>query len=135
VANSFPIRFKPFSKIQAMSQNTSVNFELTDTSGNYVQANYICVAIAGSVNGIGYVEVSLSSINAVNKTFDNNASGTLGGIAVPMEKFEVVLPTPLTCSSITLTQRGTGTGLTGLVIYGVYKEENTLKARSRFGGV
>jgi hypothetical protein len=134
VANSFPIRFKPFSKVQAMSQNTSVNFELTDTSGNYVQANYICVAIAGSVNALGYVEVSLSSINAVNKTFDNNASGTLGGIVVPMEKFEVVLPTPLTCSSITLTQRSTGT-YTGLVIYGVYKEENTLKSRSRFGGV
>ena len=134
MANSFPIRFKPFSKHQGMSQNTSVNFELTDTSGNYVQANYICVAIAGSVNALGYVEVSLSSINGVTKSFGNDASGTLGGIAVPMEKFEVVLPTPLTCSSITLTQRSTGT-YTGLVTYGVYKEENTLKARSRFGGV
>ncbi len=134
MANSFPIRFKPFSKHQGMSQNTSVNFEFTDTSGNYVQANYICVAIAGSVNALGYVEVSLSSINGVTKSFGNDASGTLGGIAVPMEKFEVVLPTPLTCSSITLTQRSTGT-YTGLVTYGVYKEENTLKARSRFGGV
>lgn len=134
MANSFPVRCKPFSKTQSLTVNTPVNFELTDTSGNYVQANYICVAIAGSVNAVGYVEVSLSSINGVYKTFANDASGDIGGIAIPMEKFEVIIPTPHTCSSVTLIQRGSAT-YTGLVTYGVYKEENPLKARNRFGGV
>jgi hypothetical protein len=134
MANSFPVRCKPFSKTQSLTANTPVNFELTDTSGNYVQANYICVAIAGSVNASGYVEVTLSSVNGVYKTFANDASGGIGGVAIPMEKFEVILPSPHTCSSVTLVQRGTAT-YTGLVTYGVYKEENPLKARNRFGGV
>ncbi len=134
MANSFPARYKPFSKIQSLNANGAVNFELTDTSGNYVQANYICVAIAGSVNASGYVEVTLSSVNGVYKTFANDASGGIGGIAIPSEKFEVILPSPVTCSSVTLIQRGNAT-YTGLVTYGVYKEENPLKARNRFGGV
>lgn len=134
MANSFPVRYKPFTKTQALTINTPVNFEFTDTSGNYVQANYINIAIAGSVNSAGYVEVSLSSINGVYKTFANDASGSIGGVAIPMEKFEMILPSPNTCSSITLVQRGTAT-FTALVTYGVYKEENSLKSRNRFGGV
>lgn len=134
MANSFPIRYKPFSKHQSLVQNSPINFEFTDTSGNYVDANYVCVAVAGSVNAVGYVEVSLSSINGVYKTFGNDASGSIGGIAIPIEKFEIILPSPNTCRSVTLIQRGTAT-YTGLVTYGVYKEENSLKARNRFGGV
>ena len=132
-----PIPVKPYTKIQSFTSATpAANFEFVDSLGAYIPCNYISVAMGSLLTTTAYTEVALSSITGKNIAFGNGASGSLGGIATTYEKFEIILPSYQTCSSINISVKGIqGAGSVNVfVTYGVYKEPNILKSNNRFGG-
>lgn len=126
---------KPFVKVQQVTNNTPVVFECVDTTGAYIDCNYISVAFIASVATAGYAEISLSAINGNNIAHGNSTSGTLGGIATVPEKFEVYLPGVTTCSSVTVTAKNLLGTAYAAVTYGAYRETNKLRLIGRSGGV